>query len=112
MTDTYTCREFVTLKLSEAGWGVAESAIGEQHSFTNGRIIVSGGKVRRCKPRGADYLLYYRCGFPLAVVEAHEVGLLAESAVQQARDDGEMLGLESACATIFSATTQGASHGQ
>ena len=112
MTDTYTCREFVTLKLSEAGWGVAESAIGEQHSFTNGRIIVSGGKVHRCKPRRADYLLYYRCGFPLVVVEAHEVGLLAESAVQQARDDGEMLGLESACATIFSATTQGASHGQ
>jgi len=60
MTEADTCREFVTPKLVEAGWGVPESVIGEQHSFTNGRIIVAGGKVRRGKQRRADYLLYYR----------------------------------------------------
>jgi type I restriction enzyme R subunit len=63
--------------LVEAGWGAAESVIGEQHSFTNGRIIVAGGKVRRGKQRRADYLLYYRRDFPLAVVEAKELGLPA-----------------------------------
>lgn len=60
MTESDTCREFVTPKRVEAGWGAAESVIGEQHSFTNGRIIVAGGKVRRDKQRRADYLLYYR----------------------------------------------------
>jgi type I restriction enzyme R subunit len=50
MTEADTCRELVTPKLVEAGWGVAESVIGEQHSFTNGRIIVAGGKVRRHVP--------------------------------------------------------------
>lgn len=47
MTEADTCREFVTPKLVEAGWGNASYAIGEQRSFTNGRIIVAGGKVRR-----------------------------------------------------------------
>ncbi|MBK8108774.1 MAG: DEAD/DEAH box helicase family protein [Betaproteobacteria bacterium] len=99
MTEADTCREFVTPKLVEAGWGAAESVIGEQHSFTNGRIIVAGGKVRRGKQRRADYLLYYRRDFPLAVVEAKDLGLPAESGVQQARDYAEMLGLKFAYAT-------------
>ena len=99
MTEADTCREFVTPKLVEAGWGVAESVIGEQHSFTNGRIIVAGGKVRRGKQRRADYLLYYRRDFPLAVVEAKEAGLPAETGVQQAREYAEMLGLKFAYAT-------------
>ena len=99
MTEADTCREFVTPKLVEAGWGAAGSVIGEQHSFTNGRIIVAGGKVRRGKQRRADYLLYYRRDFPLAVVEAKEFGLPAETGVQQARDYAEMLGLKFAYAT-------------
>jgi type I restriction enzyme, R subunit len=99
MTEADTCREFVTPRLVEAGWGTAESVIGEQHSFTNGRIIVAGGKVRRGKQRRADYLLYYRRDFPLAVVEAKELGLPAETGVQQAREYAEMLGLKFAYAT-------------
>jgi len=79
--------------------GTSESVIGEQHSFTNGRIIVAGGKVRRGKQRRADYLLYYRRDMPLAVVEAKEVGLPAETGVQQAREYAEMLGLKFAYAT-------------
>lgn len=99
MTEADTCREFVTPKLVTAGWGTSESVIGEQHSFTNGRIIVAGGKVRRGKQRRADYLLYYRRDMPLAVVEAKEVGLPAETGVQQAREYAEMLGLKFAYAT-------------
>lgn len=71
MTEADTCREFVTPKLFEAGWGAAESVIGEQHSFTNGRIIVAGGKVRRGKQRRADYLLYDLDGKPYQpIIEA------------------------------------------
>jgi type I restriction enzyme R subunit len=46
MTEADTCREFVTPKLVEAGWSSAPYAIGDQRTFTNGRIIVTGGKVR------------------------------------------------------------------
>ncbi|MEW6100207.1 MAG: EcoAI/FtnUII family type I restriction enzme subunit R [Pseudomonadota bacterium] len=99
ITEADTCREFITPKLWEAGWGTAPHAIGEQRSFTDGRIIVAGGKVRRGKQKRADYLLYYRRDYPLAVVEAKEIGLPAEAGVQQAREYAEILGLKFAYAT-------------
>ena len=99
MTEADTCREYVTPKLVEAGWRVAPHSIGEQRTFTNGRIIVAGGKVRRGQQKRADYLLYYRRDYPLAVVEAKEIGLPAETGVQQAREYAEILGLKFAYAT-------------
>jgi len=99
ITEADTCREFITPRLVQAGWAAAPHAIGEQRSFTNGRIIVAGGKVRRGKQKRADYLLYYRRDYPLAVVEAKEIGLPAETGVQQAREYAEILGLKFAYAT-------------
>jgi type I restriction enzyme R subunit len=99
MTEADTCRELVTPKLTTAGWGNAPHVIGEQRTFTNGRIIVTGGRVRRGKQKRADYLLYYRRDFPLAVVEAKELGLPAESGAQQAKEYAEILGLKFAYAT-------------
>jgi hypothetical protein len=51
-------------KIVQAGWSDAPFAIGEQRTFTNGRIIVAGGKVRRGKQRVPTILLYYRRDFP------------------------------------------------
>lgn len=99
VTEADTCREFVTPKLVEAGWSNAPHSIGEQRSFTNGRIFVTGAKVRRGKQKRADYLLYFNRDYPLAVVEAKEIGLPAESGVQQAREYAEILGLKFAYAT-------------
>lgn len=58
MTEADTCREYVIPKLVEAGWCTAPYVIGEQRSFTNGRIIVAGGKVRRGQQKRADSLLF------------------------------------------------------
>lgn len=99
LTEADTCREYVTPRLVEAGWSTEPHAIGEQRSFTDGRIIVTGGRVRRGKQMRADYLLYYRRDYPLAVVEAKSVGLAVETGVQQARESAEMLGLKFAYAT-------------
>ncbi len=99
MTEADTCREHVTPKLVEAGWSSSPCSIGEQHSFTHGRIFVTGGKVRRGVKKRADYLLYYRRDYPLAVVEAKDIGTPAEAGVQQAREYAEILGLKFAYAT-------------
>lgn len=99
MTEADTSREFVTPKLVLAGWSSSPHSIGEQRIFTNGRIIVSGGKVRRGKQKRADYLLYYRRDLPIAVVEAKNIAFPAETGVQQAREYAEILGLKFAYAT-------------
>ena len=57
VTEADTCREFVTPKLVESGWSESPCLIGEQRSFTDGRIIVAGGRVRRGKQRRADFIL-------------------------------------------------------
>ena len=67
--------------------------------FTNGRIIVTGRRVRRGKQRGADYLLNFRHDVSLALVEAKETDLPAETGVKQARESAETLGLKLAYAT-------------
>ncbi|MCD2451885.1 DEAD/DEAH box helicase family protein [Methylicorpusculum oleiharenae] len=99
MTEADTSREFVTPKLVLAGWSSSPHSIGEQRIFTNGRIIVSGGKVRRGNQKRADYLLYYRRDLPIAVVEAKNITFPAETGVQQAREYAETLGLKFAYAT-------------
>ena len=47
MTEADTCRELVTPKLTSAGWGSAPHVIGEQRTFTNGRIIVTAASTKR-----------------------------------------------------------------
>lgn len=99
LTEDDTCRAYVLPALERVGWGRAPHNIGGQHPITDGRILLVGGKPRRGKRRRADYILYLRRDFPIAVVEAKEAGLPAENGVQQAREYAEMLGLRFAYAT-------------
>ncbi|MCC7312459.1 MAG: DEAD/DEAH box helicase family protein [Sulfuritalea sp.] len=99
LTEADTCRLFVTPALHAAGWGQSPTLIGEQRTFTDGRIMVTGGIVRRGKQKRADYILFHRRDFPIAVVEAKEASRPAEDGVQQAREYAEILGLKFAYAT-------------
>lgn len=99
LTEADTCRIFVTPMLHAVGWGRSPYLIGEQRTFTDGRIMVAGGMVRRGRQKRADYLLFYRRDFPIAVVEAKEAGRPAEDGVQQVREYAEILGLRFAYAT-------------
>lgn len=51
LTEADTCRKYVLPKLYAAGW--TDDQISEQKSFTDGRIVVAGSKVKRlpqCAP--------------------------------------------------------------
>lgn len=65
--------------------------------------MLVGGKPRCGKRRRADYILYLRRNFPIAIVEAKKIGLPAENGVQQAREYAEMPGLRFAYATAICA---------
>ena len=97
ITEADTCRKHVLPKLYEAGW--SDDQISEQKYFTDGRIVPVGrGHVR--KPgRRVDYLLSYRPGFPLAVVEAKAAYKNPGDGMQQAMDYAEILELAFAYAT-------------
>ncbi len=44
-TEADTCRKYVLPKIYAAGW--TDDQISEQKTFTDGRIIVAGTRVRR-----------------------------------------------------------------
>ena len=70
MNEADTCRKLVWPKLESSGWDGDKHFYNEQTSFTDGRIIVPGGKPRRLKKKFSDFLLRYTRDITLAVVEA------------------------------------------
>lgn len=99
MNEADTCRKYVTPMLQASGWDAAPYLLREQVTFTDGRLIVTGGKARRGPQKRADYLLHYRRDFMLAVVEAKAEGESALDGVQQAKEYAEILKLWFAYAT-------------
>jgi type I restriction enzyme R subunit len=96
-TEADTCRTYVVPALYAAGW--TDDQIREQVSFAPGRIIVSGGKVRRGKRKRVDYLLSYLRDRPIAVVEAKSEYRLPSDGLQQAKEYAELLDLKFAYST-------------
>jgi type I restriction enzyme R subunit len=99
MNEADTCREYVLPKLRKAGWDENPYSITEQRTFTDGRIITLGNKVKRAKKKRADYILQYRRDFPLAVVEAKPNYKSPAEGLQQAKEYAAILGLKFAYAT-------------
>ena len=97
LTEADTCRLYILSKLYGAGW--TDEQISEQKSFTDGRIVVAGTKVKRRPQKRADYLLRYRRDFPIAVVEAKTIYAHPGDGLQQAKEYAQILGLKFAYAT-------------
>jgi type I restriction enzyme R subunit len=84
-------------KLYDAGW--TDDQISQEKYFTDGRIVPVGkGHVRKPGKR-ADYLLFYRPDFPIAVVEAKASYKTPGTGMQQAMDYADILDLKFAYAT-------------
>src|SRR4051794_28203922 len=65
------CTQFITPALQQAGWDFS-TQVREEVTFTAGRIIVRGKLHSRGTKKRADYLLYFKPNFPIAVIEAKD----------------------------------------
>jgi len=99
ITEADTCRKYVLPKLQAAGWDNEPHSFTEQKTFTDGRILIAGSKVRRGPQKRADYLLRYTRDFMIAVVEAKAAYKMRGDGLQQAKAYAEMLGLKFAYST-------------
>jgi type I restriction enzyme R subunit len=99
MNEADTCRTKVRPKLEQAGWDTPPRAYSEQTPFTDGRIVVPGGKPRRLRKKFSDFLLRYTREITLAVVEAKSDRRAAGDGLQQAKGYADILGLKFAYAT-------------
>lgn len=99
ITEADTCRRYVLPKLLAGGWDDEPHSFTEQKTFTDGRILVAGSKIRRGPQKRADYLLRYTRDFMIAVVEAKAAYKRPGDGLQQAKAYAEMLGLKFAYST-------------
>lgn len=99
ITEADTCRKYVLPKLTQAGWDNDPHSFTEQKTFTDGRIVVAGQKIKRQKQKRADYLLRYTRDFMIAVIEAKAAYKKPGDGLQQVKEYAEMLGLKFAYST-------------
>lgn len=94
-----TCRKYVLPKLIASGWDDDPRSFTEQKTFTDGRIVLTGEKVRRRPQKRADYLLRYTRDFVIAVVEAKAAYKTPSAGLEQAKEYAAILDLKFAYAT-------------
>lgn len=87
--ETDTCRDYVLPRLKAAGW--QDDQIKEQFRITDGQILTIGSKHRRGEPLRADYVLEYKPGVPIAVVEAKREYSIPGKGLQQAKTYAQRL---------------------
>lgn len=78
---------YITPAVTNAGWDIKKQ-VRFEYAFTAGRIILRGNITTRGKRKRADYVLFYKNNFPLAVIEAkdnnHSVGAGLQQAIEYA----------------------------
>ena len=84
------CTKYITPAIEQAGWDIA-TQIREEFPLTNGRIIVRGKIHTRAANKRADYILFYKPGIPIAVVEAKDNTHTISDGMQQALGYAEMI---------------------
>src|SRR5579862_5476306 len=92
-----TCRTYVLPRLTAAGWSADQ--IQQQFPITDGRVIKVGKKHRRGDALRADYVLEYRPGVPVAVVEAKREYTIPSKGLQQAKNYAQRLDVPFAYST-------------
>jgi type I restriction enzyme R subunit len=84
------CTKYITPALVNRGWNI-NTQIREEVTLTKGRVIVRGKLASRGEQKRADYVLYYKPGVPLAVIEAKDNNHSVSAGMQQAIATGELI---------------------
>ena len=79
------CTKYITPALGVSKWDINKQ-VREEVGFTAGRIYVKGKLAVRGKQKRADYILYYKSNFPLALIEAKDNNHSIGAGMQQALD--------------------------
>jgi type I restriction enzyme R subunit len=93
LTEADIRTKFITPAIVGPGgnkWNVM-TQVREEIYFTKGRVIVRGKTVKRGEAKKADYLLYYKPGMPIAVIEAKDNNHAVGAGMQQALEYAEIL---------------------
>ncbi|MCH8518297.1 DEAD/DEAH box helicase family protein [Candidatus Gracilibacteria bacterium] len=82
------CSKYINPALQLSDWDL-EKQVREEVTFTDGKILIQGKRISRVGKKRADYILYYKNNFPIAVIEAkdnnHSIGAGMQQALHYAK---------------------------
>jgi type I restriction enzyme, R subunit len=92
LTEADIRTKFITPALAGPGgkWDLI-TQLREEVYFTKGRVIVRGKTIKRGEAKKVDYLLSYKPGIPIAVIEAKDNNHAIGAGMQQALEYAEIL---------------------
>lgn len=90
LSETDIRTKFITPAIGNGKWDLM-TQVREEFYFTRGRVVVRGKAVHRGEAQKADYLLFFKSGLPLAVVEAKDNNYAVGAGMQQALEYAETL---------------------
>lgn len=88
---------YITPTLEDRGWDREHMRM--EYYFTAGRIMVQGKLKHRRQGKKADYLLYTKENYPIAIVEAKDYNHTSSDGLQQAMEYAGILDLQFAYST-------------
>ena len=92
LTEEDIKRLFITKAVIKAGW--ADDKIKMEYYFTDGRVIFEGNMHERQARKRADYVLFDRNNYPIAIIEAKDNKKPVGGGMQQAKEYAEILDIK------------------
>ncbi len=102
LTERDICTKFINPALVRSGWDMQLQVL-EEFAFTHGRIYVKGKLTARGEKKRADYILFYKPGIPIAIIEAKDNHHSLGAGMQQGLRYAEILDIPS----VFSSNGDG-----
>lgn len=90
LTERDICTKYILPAIKQAGWNI-HTQVREEVALTAGRVIVRGQMGARSKGKRADFVLYHKPNFPLAIIEAKKNSLPIAAGMQQGLGYSEVL---------------------
>ena len=92
LTEEDIKRLFITKAVTKAGW--VDDQIKMEYYFTDGRVIFEGNTHDRQARKRADYVLFDRNNYPIAIIEAKDNKKPVGGGMQQAKEYAEILDIK------------------
>ncbi|MBQ4443647.1 MAG: DEAD/DEAH box helicase family protein [Alphaproteobacteria bacterium] len=90
MTEEDIKLNYITPSLFAKGWQ-DQITMETKVQFTDGKVNLRGNKINREAPKKADYVLYFRREYPIAIIEAKDNNHSISFGMQQAKEYAKML---------------------
>jgi type I restriction enzyme R subunit len=97
ISETDTRVKIIDPQLKASGW--KEEDIRREFYFQKGKIIVEGNEAKRGEKKFADYVLFFKNAFPIAIIEAKRYYKHHADGISDAKEKAKILGLNFAYST-------------